>query len=414
MEGEGTPVASNTRGRIYQQKTLIRDPGGIPDAKGRFPALLDAQGRKQYLLRSKFWWIRYRDANGNEQNESSGSTRKADALDLLSKRVGAVANGESVAPYRERLTFTDAMQTVVDDQHLRDRRSVADTERRIRLHLTPYFGGRLLLNIDSSTITAYCVHRKAEEAGPATINRELAILKRAFRLAVRSRKLASTPHIEMLEEPEARQGFFEQAEYAAVRAELPAHLRPLLTFYYWTGWRKQEALSLEVRQVDLAAGLITLDPEQSKNKRRRVLDFSGMDDLRDTLADQLAAAERIGRTVGRVVTAVFHEPDGTPVTAYRLRVAWEAARETAGYSHKQIHDFRRTRARNLVRAGVPESVAMKVTGHKTRSTFARYDITSGEDLREAGARVQAYEAALRAGKQQSGGNVTRFKRRAKG
>lgn len=403
-------MAEGQEGRVYQQKTLIRDEYGLP--------VLDATGEKQYRLRSRFWWIRYRDGSGRVIDESTGKTKWSEARAILNKRIGAVANKESVAPYRERLTFADAMQAVVDDQKVRDRRSVADTERRIRLHLTPYFtAGRLLLNIDSSTITAYCAHRKAEGAGPATINRELAILRRAFRLAVRARKLTSTPHIEMLEEPEARQGFFEPAEYDAIRAKLPEHLRPLLAFYYWTGWRKGEALSLEVRQVDIAAGLITLDPEQSKNKRRRKLDFSAMADLRDILTDQLASAERIGRAVGRVVTVVFHEHDGTPITEYRLRVAWEAAREAAGYPHKQIHDFRRTRARNLVRAGVPESVAMKVTGHLTRSMFSRYDITSGDDLREAGARAQAYERAQRqqgTGRSQTGGQVKRFKQRAKG
>jgi len=127
--------------------------------------------------------------------------------------------------------------------------------------------------ITTAEVHAYVQHRQEHKAKPASINRELAILKRSYALAIRAGKLlpAHRPYIPMLKEHNVRTGFFETADFAAVKAKLPAALQPVAEFAYLTGWRRTEILSLEWRQVDFDAGTVTLDPMSTKNDQGRTI-----------------------------------------------------------------------------------------------------------------------------------------------
>jgi integrase len=369
----------------------------------------------QLKLRGTIWWVRYY-RGGKRFEESSESTKKNVARDLLKQREGDVAHGLAVSPKIGRLRFEEAAEDVLNDFRVNGKKSVEEVERRIKKHLTPFFGSRRMANVTTSDVRAYVAARltqkeivrgayeikKAdgtiikvpEQRRPVArvsngeINRELQILKRIFNLAVQSGKLLHKPHVPMLREDNTRTGFFEREQFESVYAHLPEALKPVIEFAYITGWRiDSEVLPLLWRQVDLKGGEVRLDPGTTKNREGRV--FPLTDDLRTLLEAQHAEHLRL-KKLGMIEPHVFFRlvakgrgGEKHPKRITSFGKAWKVACKLAGCPGRIPHDLRRTAVRNMVRRGVPERVAMQLTGHKTRSVFERYNIVSDGDLRSA-------------------------------
>ena len=183
-----------------------------------------------------------------------------------------------------------------------------------------------------------------------------------------------------LRENPPRQGFFEHPEYLAVRAHLPAPWQDILDVAYYSGWRKNEILGLTWEEIDEAGGVIRLSPARSKTLVGRMLPIS------QPIAEALAR-RRARRDPDSPL--VFHR-DG--ITIRRWRTAWRTACQAAGVPTRFLHDCRRTAARNLIRANVPERVAMLLTGHKSRAIFDRYNIIHEQELLDAGDQLVEYLA----------------------
>src|SRR5262249_41573280 len=152
--------------------------------------------------------------------------------------------------------------------------------------------------------------------------------------------------------------------------------RPVMDFACLTGWRIGEILSLTWRQVDFGAGVVRLEPGTTKNDEGRVFPFAVLPALADLLQAQRKRTDAAARATGQGI------PHGFPRAGARIRdygKGWRRAGERAGLTGRLVHDFRRTAVRNLERAGVSRSVAMKLTGHKTESVYRRYAIVSEAD-----------------------------------
>src|SRR5216683_2814928 len=334
------------------------------------------RGMGRVFKRGTVYWVAYYH-RGKEYRESSESENEAAAKKLLKKRIAEVAQGRLIGPNQERVTFDDLAQALLADYQINGRRSARSARLSIS-HLRKFFGFDRAIDITTDRIKAYAAERQAAHAANASINRELAALKRMFSLAAQDGRLSNTPYVPSLEEDNARQGFVDHGAFVSLQANLPEYLRDPITFLYLSGWRLGEMKALEWRDVDLAGKVVRLRPEISKNKDGRLLPLSG---------ELLEIMERAHAKRRLDCPFVFHRK-GEPIGDFRK--AWSSAQKAVGLSPVLVHDLRRTAVRNMVRAGIPDRIAMTLSGHKTRSIFDRYNIVSEADLVQASQRLQAH------------------------
>jgi len=327
---------------------------------------------------SPTWWIQH-SYRGTRHRESSHSTRKADAVKLLRRRLKDMDEGALVGSSAEKVTVADLLQLVTDDYQTNSRKSLART-RSAMTHLATFFAGSFALDVTGARANRYIRYRQDEGAKPASIRYELAILRRSFSLGLRAGLLSHRPYIPSIEVRNTRTGFFEVEEFRAVLEHLPAEIQPIAFFAYCTGWRiRSEVLPLQWRHVDLNTGVVRLDVGTTKNDDGRTFPFTVLPHLATILHRQRQLTADLEAETGVKIPWVFHRR-GRRIKDFRG--AWKAACTKAGVPGRIPHDFRRTSVRNLERAGVPRSVAMKLTGHKTESVYRRYAIVSEADLSE--------------------------------
>jgi integrase len=350
----------------------------------------------------KTWTIKF-SARGKTVREATGERDYSAAMQRLTQRLREVDTSTFVEPEVRRIQVSELAEDFLRDYRINGRKSFDHAERRWRRHLAPFFGALRVVDVSSSVIGRYVDERLEAGAKNATINRELAALKRMFRLGYYASppKVPRLPKFPHLQEDNVRTAFLDDEQYGRLtRAASELWLRALLEVAHVYGWRKQELLNLRVRQVDLISRTIRLDPGATKNREGR--------EAAMTETVQALLTECLRGKQGE--DFVFTRPNGRPVRSFRkawadLCIAASVGRmlcrkceaQVSGekcqrcgaggrdlkYEGLILHDARRTAARNFRRAGVAEGVIMRIGGWKTRSVFDRYAIVSQADVVDA-------------------------------
>ena len=278
---------------------------------------------------------------GRRLKRSAGTTSRAVANKRLEAWKAAIQQGMYV-PDAEQTRFDDLVTLLLDDYRANGRKSLDRVEDAID-HLKEIFTGSRAQAITTERIRGYVRHRQGERAANATINRELAALKRMFRLGERAGKVVRRPFIAMLQEHNARTGFFERDQFDLVLAHLPEDLKAVFEAVYPTGWRvKSEILTRRWEHVDFQSGWLRLEPGETKNGEGRQFPLTPA--LRAVLQRQRERTVAVEKATHTTIPWVFHR-SGKPIKSFRR--AWLTACKRAGVLGRVPHDFRRTAVRNL-------------------------------------------------------------------
>lgn len=329
--------------------------------------------------RGKIWHAAWSES-GKRYRESTGSESKAEAVAYLNRRLA-----ERAEP-RANMTLGEMRDRLLARYERDGLKSKARMEQAAA-HLVRFFGeGRTASDITEEWVDEYIEHRLQEGAANGTVNRELAALKRMYKLI-----RLEHPVPEMLKEADPRSGFFEAQDFADVLAELPDEIRPVALLGYYTGMRMSEILGLRWMDVDFESGFLRLPVGSTKNREGRSIPL--FPQVREVLEEQRRQADIVQQERGRLVKHVcFRYESGKQIKC--CRQAWKGACERAKVD-RLFHDLRRTAARNMVLAGLSTHEAMKITGHKTASVFQRYAILSDpRAMQAAGDRLGSHLGEL--------------------
>ena len=337
------------------------------------------------------WYIKY----PSKVDPTTGKTIYASHKVSFSKKVAELAFAKKMLEWqkqkhlglekRKEYTFRELVDWYLSLPRANQVRSIY----KIKQHcgrLKKVFGNMKADEIKPSMIEAYQQKRLSEITyrgtpyRPASINRELEVMKRIYNLAIREDMVVKNPcwKVTRLPERNARDRVLSPEEFERLIRELPRHAADIVTVAYYTGMRAGEIFGLTWDRVNMKEGYFNLTQKDTKTGEARYVYFSSP--VREIL-------ERL-RKVRQLSHRCVFTYKGNPLRS--IKYSLDKALERAGIKNFTLHDLRHTYVSNARRAGIDRVVIMKLTGHKTLSMFTRYNTVDQADAKEAMRRLDRY------------------------
>ncbi len=338
-------------------------------------------------LRGNIYWLKYYVPGKPKPVRISSGTSDIEASTALLRQKMARASlhfEHTIDP--DRVRCSQLLDLLIEDYKYEERASAGDVEKRVEKHLRPHFGHLVAKDVGTTELKRYVAARR-REAAQATVNKELAFLRRAFRLGYRHepKLVLSVPYFPIKAVDNAREGVVTHTQYQAVLPFLPPYARIALVISFHTGARKGEIRKIRLDRVRLDDGIIDLARKTTKGttERRQARHLPIYGEMR-------AELERYLGTISRECPYLLQR-NGRPVLSFYK--TWKRACAKAHIPAAMFHDLRRTAVTNMIDAGLSEVEAMSISGHKTHSVFERYNIKSAERTTKLGERLERHKKA---------------------
>ena len=324
------------------------------------------------VKRGNYWWMRF-TYQGRQVRRSTGTTDRRLAEAILGQVRVKMVEGRFFETLEEKTrTFEELMERYLTEHAAK--KSQPRHYRGYARSLTAFFGGRTLAEITPKSIVEYKNRRYAAGLKPASINRELASLKKAFNLAVKEWEWCRenpVSRVSMEQENNTRDRWLSFEEEARVLQSCAPWLHDLVTFALHTGMRMGEILDLTWQGVDCTRRTVMVC--RSKNGERRTIPVN------DTVLSVLRQKSKVRSLMTDVV---FCSHVFTPMESGHLRRSFRVALSKGKIEDFHFHDLRHTFATRLVQAGVDLYKVQRLLGHKSPIMTQRYAHHYPESLRD--------------------------------
>ena len=326
--------------------------------------------------RGQVWWICF-SYKGKFIRRSTETGDKKLAGRVYHKVLGEIAEGK----WFERLagedkTFREMMKKYMIE-HSMPKKESSERDRSSLTHLLPFFQNYALTEVSPKLINEYKTARRNDGASPCTINRELALMKHAFTLAINEWEwIKENPvkKVSMEKEPTSRDRWLNYDEEEKVLSASPQWLKGIIIFAIETGCRRGEILSLVWKDVDLFKKVVTIFGKKTGERRAIPLTQKALEILKARQKARMNVMSIKG-------DFVFTHPAGQKVNFHTLRTAFERAIKKANIEDFRFHDLRHTFASRLAQTGTDPYTIQKLMGHKFFATTQRYAHHYSESLK---------------------------------